>query len=166
MLKEVIEKASVNELIITEIVLNLELQRMMIKENLDKISLLLFKIAIEGQTYKIYEQIPITIFQETAFHRIVKTHFRNPVKLSECLMEILSPNSVILKTLSTLNRPNKTQEADNLLKAVQNLYKFVILGDLQGWFGFLREIWNAHEKRKDSEGRSNYLTIIKNLAYT
>jgi len=164
-LKKVIEKSPINELIIAEIALNLELQQMMIEENLDKISLLLFKISPEGQTYKIYEQIPITIFRENMFYRIAEKYFHDPIKISKHLMAILSPNNVILETLSTLNRATKAQEADNLLKAVQNLYKFVILGDLQGWFSFLREMWNAHEKRKNSEGRSKYLTLIKSLAY-
>lgn len=168
-LRKIIGKSSLNELIITEIALNVELQNMMVKENLDKLSLLLFKIAPEGaplpQTYKIYEQIPITVFRETVFYRIAEKHFHDPVKLSERLSEILSPDGVVLTTLSTLNRQNKAEEADNTLKAIQNLYRFVILGDLQGWFGFLRELWNAHEKKKDNKGRSKYLGLIRDFAY-
>ena len=164
-LREIIGKSSLSELIITEIGLNVELQNMMVRENLDKMSLILFKIAPEGQTYKIYEQIPITIFRETIFYKISEKHFRDPMKLSERLSEVLSPDGIVLKTLSTLNRQNKAEEADNVLKAIQNLYKFIILGDLQGWFGFLRELWNAHEKRKDSKGRSKYLSLIMNFAY-
>lgn len=164
-LREIIGKSSFNELIITEIVLNIELQNMMVKENLDKVSLLLFKIAPEGQTYKIYEQIPITVFRETAFYKIAEKHFRDPVKLSERLSEVLSPDGIVLKTLSALNRQNKAEEADNVLKAIQNLYRFVILGDLQGWFGFLRELWNAHEKKKDNKGRSKYFGLIRDFAY-
>jgi len=55
------------------------------------------------------------------------------------LSEALSPNKTILKALASLNAKNKLSEADNVLKVVQELYRFVIFGDAQGWFGFVRE---------------------------
>jgi hypothetical protein len=57
-LEKVISRYPLNELMAIELALNLEIRRLMDSENLEKLSLLLFKIAPEGQTYKIYETLP------------------------------------------------------------------------------------------------------------
>ena len=46
--------------------------------------------------------------------------------------------------------PDKTifkfDEADNILRAILELYRFTILSDAQGWFGFVKELGNCYSK--------------------
>jgi len=71
-LEKVISRYPLNELIAIELALNLEIRRLMDSENLDKLSLLLFKIALEGNTYKIYETLPLEIYRTMPFHTIAE----------------------------------------------------------------------------------------------
>lgn len=168
--RKILSRSTLNELLLTEITLNVELQRLMENENLEKVSLLLFKIAPEGQTYKIYEQISLTIYRNPAFYRIAEKYSHNAISFCEQLGRAVS-SDVILRTLSSLNTKNKHSEADNILKAIQMLYRFVVLGDPQGWFGFLRELHNSHAKLvNSSDGRErrraeNYLRLVKSISY-
>jgi len=89
---------------------------------------------------------------------------RSAAQILEILSsEVLRPDGLILVRLSSLLKPRKEDEADNLLKARQYLYRFLILGEASGWFGFLRELTSAHEKRKDQRGFSPYLPILAKL---
>ena len=162
-LRETYSRTSFNEIALMEIALNLELQELMNMYNLDKISFVLFKIAREGQTYKIYEQIPIKLYRKIAFRDLIEKHFKNPDELIKRLVKIFknkneSPYYVIWRALSSFNR-QKSDEADNVLKAMQGLYRFVILGDLQGYYQFTREIMNCYEKTNNN----NYLEILKRM---
>ncbi len=167
-LRSLLSNSTLNELLLVELTLNLELQRLMERENLDKVSLILFKVAPEGQTYKIYEQIPITVHRNPAFYTIAERYFRDAAAFCEKLGKALTSDA-ILKTLASMNRKNKYSEADNVLKAIQMIYRFVVLGDTQGWFGFLREMHNAYSKlANSSDGRErkrakNYLNLVKFL---
>jgi len=170
-LREILGKSTITELIMLEVLLSVEVQNLMIEENLDKISLVLFKIAPEGQTYKIYEQIPITIFKKPKFYRVIEKYIGDPQRFCEKLSEALNPNRTLFKALASLNAKNKFSEADNVLKAVQELYRFVVLGDTQGWFGFVRELWNCYSKLANSSDRwernrsKDYIKIVRDLAY-
>ncbi len=169
-LREVYSRTSFNEIALMEITLNLELQELMNMYNLDKISFVLFKIALEGgQTYKIYEQIPIKLYRKIAFRDLIEKHFKNPDELIRRLVKIFknkneSPYYVIWRALSSFNR-QKSDEADNVLKAMQGLYRFVILGDLQGYYQFTREIMNCYEKTKNERKTDSerYLQILRSL---
>jgi len=168
-LSSVLERSTLNELLLLEILLSVELQKLMDQEQLDKISLMLFKIAPEGQTYKIYEQIPMTIFRKPSFYQVINKYFRDPKEFCKKISEVLAPDRVIFKAIASLNTRNKLSEADNALKAIQELYRFVILGDPRGWFGFIRELQNCYSKLANSpDGRERsrakeYLGILRSL---
>jgi hypothetical protein len=166
-LSEVLNKTTLNELILLEIYLNAEIRRLMEERNLDKISLILFKISPEGQTYKVYELIPITIYrEEQLFHEIVKRYFKNPEKFLENLSNALNPDSVIFDALKNLN---KYDEANDVLKAIYGLYRFIVLGNAEGWYEFIREMTNAYRKLENStkpqEKRryKEYIGIVKSF---
>ena len=167
-LSEAINRTTMNEAILLEVYLNIEIRRLMEKENLDKISTILFKIAPEGQTYKIYEQILITVYRESQeFYEVVRKYFKNPEEFLERLSSILDPNGVVFDALRNIN---KYDEANNILRAVQGLYTFIVLGDVSGWYVFLREMNNACRKlensTKASEKRrhSKYVEVLKALS--
>ncbi|RLE55166.1 MAG: hypothetical protein DRJ30_04220 [Candidatus Methanomethylicota archaeon] len=160
-LRQILKSYQSAELLLTELLVNTRIQDLIIRENLGKVSLALFRVAHEGQTYKIYEVIPISLYRESSFYRVASEYFRNPMQLASQLSKVLSPSEAILKNLSN----PKAEENSNLIRAVNGLYRFVILGNMQGWFDFLRELWNAHEKRKDKSGGSIYLKLLKMLSY-
>jgi len=150
-LEKVISRYPLNELMAIELALNLEIRRLMDSENLDKLSLLLFKIAPEGQTYKIYETLPLEIYRITPFYTIAEKYFGNAEKFIEKLSHALAPDKIIMEALSSLSKKNRYSEAENVLMAIQNLYRFVMLGDAQGFFGFLQKLDEARKKLENSK---------------
>ncbi|WEU40298.1 MAG: hypothetical protein OdinLCB4_007470 [Candidatus Odinarchaeum yellowstonii] len=165
-LKEILEKIYLNELIFLELLLNLEIANKMRKSNLNKFSTILFKIKREGPTYKIYEVIPITVFDKIVFNEKIRDYFRDRIdSFIEAVRSFLT-NSSVLNSLASLNKGKKRDEADNILKAVQSLYKFIIVGDGWGLYNFVRELWAASEKaEKDHNSRKAYLQLIKRIPY-
>jgi len=152
-LEKVISRYPLNELMAIELALNLEIRRLMDSENLDKLSLLLFKIAPEGQTYKIYETLPLEIYRITPFYTIAEKYFGNAEKFIEKLSHALAPDKIIMEALSSLSKKNRYSEAENVLMAIQNLYRFVMLGDAQGFFGFLQKLDEARKKLENSKDK-------------
>ncbi|MEM2748431.1 MAG: hypothetical protein QXX53_05090 [Archaeoglobaceae archaeon] len=150
MLSEIIARHYSHELLIAEVALNLEIRDLLKKENLDKVSLMLFKISPEGQTYKIYEIVPLEFFSDTRLDAISK-YFRDQEKLIETLREVVSPRSILLEALASMNRKNRYAEAENILVAIQGLYRFVVLGDAQGFQEFMQKLSEAVRKLENSE---------------
>lgn len=147
-LKRVIEISPINEVLFLELIFNIELHKLMENENLDKVSLTIIKLAQEGQTYKIYEEVPITIFRTISFSEKVKEHFKDYNRFLESLSQFLL-NENVNRALRSFYKQQKMDEANKILSAIQNLYRFIIFGDLQGYSNFIRELWEAHEIVKD-----------------
>ena len=163
--------ASPGEIAIMELALNLKLQEEMNKYNLDKVSFMLFRIAREGNTYKIYEQIPLTLYRRIVFRDIVEKYFKNPERFIKKLSKIFEekdkkPYFRLWNALRSLSRQQPESEASNVLSAIMNLYRFVILGDPQGYYQFLRELHNCYRKA-ETEGNEkkseDYRRIIDRL---
>ena len=171
-LREIYQRVSSNEVAITELALNLKFQELLSRHNLDKISFTLFKIALEGNTYKIYEQIPIRVYRKIAFAEVVERYFRNSDDFVKRLSEIFdkSKNRRLWDALKNKDSPNYP-EGDNVLKAMQGLYRFVILGDLQGYYQFVREIFNCYriyerpKNREEEKIRDYYRSILERLGW-
>ncbi|MFN3384834.1 MAG: hypothetical protein ACK401_08080 [Archaeoglobaceae archaeon] len=149
-LNKIISKHYSNELLLTEVALNVEVQNLLKKEKLDKISLSLFRISPEGQTYKIYEVVPLDFFKETRFEAFSK-YFRDQEKLIGSLRKILLPEGILLEALSSMNKKNRYSEAENILVAINGLYRFVVLGDVEGFYEFTRKIGEAIRKLENSD---------------
>ncbi|MGC8912006.1 MAG: hypothetical protein ACP5K8_08015 [Nitrososphaeria archaeon] len=164
-IKETLSYSQSNEIILLELMLNMKIHELMRNENLEKISTVLFKICPEGQTYKVYEVIPLTMFRDTIFNYKVKEYFGDRYEDFIEAVQTFLKDKYVRKALLSLNSKRKSDESDNILYAVQHLYKFVTLGDIQGLYNFLREIWNAHEKTKDKYASNPYLTILKYFPY-
>jgi hypothetical protein len=58
-----------------------------------------------------------------------------------------------MEALSSLNKKKRYNEAENVLTAIQNLYRFVMLGDAQGFFGFLQKLDEARKKLEKSKDK-------------
>jgi len=169
--KEYISSAVCSEVLLFELMLNTKLQELVLKEGLDKVSLILFRVAIEGQTYKVYEILPVTVYKNSVFSEKLETYTRNPQKFIQYIEKILDPErSVIIKALSSMSGEGRLfVEANNVLLAVQSLYKFVTFGSIESLYISIRELLNAYEKTKNepqSKNRSKeYLELAKDFSY-
>jgi len=149
-LRESYLRTRFNEVVLTELFLTLKIQELLNRYNLDKISFNLFKVVREGQTYKIYEQIPIVLYRKITFKEVAERCFRNPDIFIRRLNKIFEEKENILwGALRSLNTDNKFDEADNTLRAMMYLYRFVILGDPQGYYQFIRELHNCYRKTEN-----------------
>ncbi len=161
---QIMTKYPSNELLITELALNLRLSDTMIRNSLDKVDLFLIKLASEGQTYKVYEQIPITVVRNPPFYKI--SSIRDPNRLRTTLWEIVDPGrSRLIWSVASIGKRNQRSEANNALRALLYLYRFVILGDPQGLFEFARELNSCYRICEASKGKgcSTYLEYLRNL---
>lgn len=153
-LSDVFSRAFTEELLIAELLANVRIRERLEESGaIEGVSMLLFKIAQEGQTYKIYEQIPTIVY---------KRGRHEPLRI---ISDILDPKDLILERLK--NRENI--EYSNLLAAIIGLYRFVVLDDKQGLLIMLREIHNAYHKvRTDEKLRrisQRYERLIRELSH-
>ncbi|MEM2294128.1 MAG: hypothetical protein QXX41_12720 [Nitrososphaerota archaeon] len=150
-LARIIGKYFSEELIIVEILVNIVLQEELNRCNIEKLSLILARIAHEGQTYKIYQLIPITV--------------RRSKIPPEVLHEVISPDGVILSRMSR----RENIEYNNLILAVNGLYRYVVLSDPQGLFMMIRELHNAYHKVLNDPKLKNivdrYKTLLTKLSH-
>jgi len=152
-------RSRINEVLLVELSTNISLIEKMIEGNIDKLSLLLFKVNPEGQTYKIYEKIPLTVYENPVFLKILERFGKPSDRIVRRLNDALKPNSVMFKALATPTRP----EHENVLKAVLGLHKFITAEDAQGWFIFLRELVNATLKCERESDRRDYNFILSGM---
>ncbi|MCM8803226.1 MAG: hypothetical protein NC827_07975 [Candidatus Omnitrophica bacterium] len=165
LVKDVISFSQFNEILLLELTLNTKIHESLENENLDKISTLMFKICPEGQTYKIYEVVPITLFKDALFNYKVKEYFKGRHEIFLEAVQNFLHNENVRRALSSLNSRKKMDEADNILSAIQNLYKFITFGDIQGYLTFTRNIFVAHDKTKNEQGSSPYLPLLVRFPY-
>jgi hypothetical protein len=162
-----INSAICNEVLSFELMLNTTLQKLVLQENLNKISLVLFRVAMEGgQTYKLYEILPITIYGNSVFNEKVEAYIRRPQEFITCVERMLDPKGVIIRALNSISRGKPFIEANNVLSFILYLYRFVTFGSIESLYASIRELLNAYEKtKKESQDRSEvYLALMKHLS--
>jgi len=145
--EELIAKHFSEELLITEIIVSARIQEILHRYNVSGVSMLLVKLAQEGQTYKIYEYVPLTVYK------------RAELEQYKILDEILSSNSVVLERL----RKRDNVEYNNLVLAIVGLYRYVVLGDKQGMLTMVRELHNAYAKVRSDEKLKKYAAQYKRI---
>lgn len=167
-LTEVLSKVSHGELILLELQINAGIYKVMKEKGLDYISLNLFKIDREGQTYKVYEHIPIDQYKEPFFLRSIERYIKDKERFLEELTEILDPKGNIISAIGSMGTRRSYTEADNAFRAVISLYRFIFLGDPQGLFQFHRELMNCYAKlrggtKAEAKRASHYQWILSRL---
>ncbi len=139
--------------ILLEILLNIKIQRELTVNNLDKISLILFRMQLEKYLVpKIYEKVPIEIYRNQMFVELLARYSKEPYRLLGRLYNLLD-NDIFRKSLLNEDR----EEHQNAIRAVYHLYKFITCSDAMSLYNFVRELHNIHQKVKDE----NYKKIIR-----
>jgi len=140
-LKDILDYAQLSpEALIIETLLNLSFIEALEKNNLDKVSLMLFRIDHEGQTYKIYEQIPIYIYRRYLAYEILDKYFSKKEEFCNEVIKQLNKNGIIGKSLisyigakeekdaqkkgKSKKRSEEVKEGPALLRAIKELYRF------------------------------------------
>jgi len=91
-------------------------------------------------------------------------YFKDPDEFVRRLSKIIR-NEMLLEALKSLNN-KKLKEADNVLRAMLNLYRFIVLGDLQGYYQFVKELSNCYRmltEEKELRRREEYMRILSSL---
>ena len=169
-LKDILDYAQLSpESLIIETLLNLSFIEALEKNNLDKVSLILFRIDHEGQTYKIYEQIPIYIYRRYLAYEILDKYFSKKEEFCKEISEALNKNGIIGKSLIRYIRGGEAKEGPTLLRAIKFLYRFIVFADASGLFEFLRNLQDAvnilRTENKRLDDMKRYLELITKIEY-
>ena len=185
-LKDILDYAQLSpEALIIETLLNLSFIEALEKNNLDKVSLMLFRIDHEGQTYKIHEQIPIYIYRRFLAYEILDKYFSKKEEFCNEVIKQLNKNGLIGKSLISYIGAKQRKEAQKkgkskkqreevkegpaLLRAIKELYRFVVFADASGLFGFLRNLQYAvnilRTENKRLDDMKKYAELISKIEY-
>ncbi len=150
-LAEIIRRKYSEELIIVESLLNAKIQSLLSRHNVKSIMLTLLKLAREGQTYKIYQYLPLALYQRAA------------PELWQGLSKILDPQGVILSRLAK----SDNVEHSHLVSMILGIYRYVVLGDRWGLYAALRELYDAYRKigsdERAKDATQRYLRLLQSL---
>ncbi|MEM3480521.1 MAG: hypothetical protein QW576_02410 [Candidatus Korarchaeum sp.] len=149
LLMETLEASVMSEIMTLEVMLSSAIRAELRKRNLDMVGFNVFRISPEGQTYKVYETIPLTVYANPMFYQVLLRRRINAEGVCEALQEALSPNKAIMKALASFNSPKKLSEADSVLRGVLALYRFITLADTYYLFQFLRYLSEARAILRD-----------------
>jgi hypothetical protein len=167
-LKDILDYAQLSpESLIIETLLNLSFIETLEKSNLDKISLILFRIDHEEQTYKIYDQLPIYVYKKSLTYEILNKYFSKKEEFCNEISKTLNKNGIIGKSLINYIKGDEVKEAPALLRAIKELYRFVVFADASGLFGFLRNLQDAvnilRTENKRLDDMKKYVELISKI---
>jgi hypothetical protein len=167
-LKDILDYAQLSpESLIIETLLNLSFIEALEKSNLDKISLILFRIDHEEQTYKIYDQLPIYVYKKSLTYEILNKYFSKKEEFCNEISKTLNKNGIIGKSLINYIKGDEVKEAPALLRAIKELYRFVVFADASGLFGFLRNLQDAvnilRTENKRLDDMKKYVELISKI---
>jgi len=168
LLSETLRSSALSEVIVLEVMLSSKIRAKLSKANLDKVDFMIFKISPEGgQTYKIYETVPLTVYASPFFYEKLAGSIKEPERLCEIIWKAISQKDGAI--VEALDPKNKFDEADKVLNGVLSLYRFVTLADFQYLTQFLRcmrEACDVLGDKKEAAWRlRKYEEIQKELSY-
>ena len=163
-LKEILRSRVPEEVVILKTLIDLSLQDLLSKYEIDYLSLQLYVIAREGNTFKIYSKIPLTIYSRPYYLEVLRETVRDPEKLVEALEEALKPGSPLINAIQRLALKQKPVDSTHALTAIRELHRFISSGDLDGLYGFLRELETA-KKVLEQEGDKRSIQQAKKYEY-
>jgi hypothetical protein len=163
-LAELLKQTHMEEALALELVTNIELIKILRENDINKLSLSLVKISPEGQTYKIYEYIPLYLNSETPFIDLLSKFFSETDNALKYLASAIDPRHYLLRATSAKEAKN-WPEKDHAIKAVLALYRLVSLNDASGlrdYANYLRLASDALRGSKDKKSitRQNYYEYL------
>ncbi|MCD6487630.1 MAG: hypothetical protein J7K21_00190 [Desulfurococcales archaeon] len=170
-LREILKRPIPEELLLLKILLDTGLIAELRRLDIDHIAFQLYRIVVEGQTYKIYNTVPIILYSMPYYLDLLNRIARDGEKLVESLRKALDTKSPIIRAIYSFHIDNKYPEADHMVSAIHELYRLIALGDPSGLYGFMRELETASKaleesSEEDSRNRARqYRRIIKEISY-
>jgi len=169
-LAETLKNTHMEEAIALQLSLNLKIADILREYDIDRLTLSLVKLSSEGQTYKIYEHIPLTLSSETPFISSLSTIFTEIDEVLSYLAKAVDPHGYLLKATSAKEARNWS-EKDYAIKAILALHRLVSIGDVSGLRDYARylelavRILQGAEDRKSAIRRSYYEKLLRKIAY-
>ncbi len=170
-LREVLQRPVFDELLLLEILLDTSLVSELKKLDIDHLSFQLYRVVSEGQTYKIYNILPITLYSKPYYIDLLDRVARDRDGLLDSLRKALDTRGPILRAIYSFHTDNKYVEADHMVSAVRELYRLIISSEPDGLYGFLREIEasatvleNSRDERERGRAKQ-YRRILREISY-
>jgi len=121
----------VEEALLLDIAVNANLPKVLEERGLEAVNFSVLKISPEGQTFKEYEYIPVTLTRTPVVLKVVQKYSSKPEKIMECLSEAANPENSLVRATG-----QDWPDSAHALNAILSLHRFVSLGDLQGLSNF------------------------------
>ena len=163
-LREILRTRLPEEAIILRTLIDLSIQDMLARYEIEYLSLQLYVIAREGNTFKIYNKIPLTLYAHPYYIEVLRNITSDPEKLLEAIQEALEPKSPLITALQSLDTINKSPDASHALNAVRELYRFISSGSLDALYAFLRELEMAG-KVLEQDGSPKSIRLAEKYKY-
>jgi len=169
-LRDILKAYVPEEVVILSTLLDLSLIYELRNNELDHISFQIYRVVVEGNTYKVYNTTALTIYSRPYYLDVIERMIRNSEKIVEILSEALSGRSVIIQALRSLAYDNVYPEANHVLSGIHELYRLITFGDPNGFYGFLREletVCKVLEAKDDSASKARlkqYKRILNNIS--
>ncbi|MCD6323569.1 MAG: hypothetical protein J7L55_00435 [Desulfurococcales archaeon] len=155
---EVLPLAFIRHALLARAILDVDLMNALRRTNLDRLDLKVVRLHVEGNTYKVYAEIPLTI-----------TAYRNG-KFSELLPKLskhVTADSPIIKCIvklvqkgTGLKGVKPCDENDEILKAIDNLYRFAALNDAEALYNYVKSLEEA-AKILEAQGDPQEMKKVK-----
>ncbi|MCD6470501.1 hypothetical protein J7L29_06860, partial [Candidatus Bathyarchaeota archaeon] len=169
-LAETLKNTHMEEAIALQLSLNLKIANILREYDIDRLKLSLVKISSEGQTYKIYEHVPLTLSSETPFISSLSTIFTEIDEVLGYLAKAVDPHGYLLRATSAKEARN-WPEKDYAVKAMLALHRLASMGDVSGLRDYARylelavKILQGAEDGKSAIRRSYYEKLLRKIAY-
>jgi len=169
-LAETLKNTHMEEAIALQMSLNLKIANILREYDIDRLKLSLVKISSEGQTYKIYEHVPLTLSSETPFISSLSTIFTEIDEVLGYLAKAVDPHGYLLRATSAKEARN-WPEKDYAVKAMLALHRLASMGDVSGLRDYARylelavKILQGAEDGKSAIRRSYYEKLLRKIAY-
>jgi len=136
-LREILSKTErlPSELITLSVLLDISIIELMEKENIREASFRLVRISKEGNTYKVYEDIPISLFTT-----------QRPYQNKELLRNLEKALGFLINPVSKFTKGQDSKgDGYHAYMAVRYLYSYITTESLEYLTYFYRELHTAHE---------------------
>ena len=168
-LAETLKNTYMEEAIVLQLSFNLKIANILREYDIDRLRLSLVKVSSEGQTYKIYEHIPLTLSSETPFISSLSTIFNEIDEALGYLAKAVNPHGYLLK--ATSKEARNWPEKDYAIKAILALHRLASIGDVSGLRDYARylelavKILQGAEDKKAAIRRIYYEKLLREIAY-
>ncbi len=139
--------------LLARVMLDLKIRDAIKTTNLRRLYLKLVRLHVEGNTYKVYDEVPIAVTAaEDAESRELISKLSHQLSSKSPLVQCLS--RFVWKGMG-MKGVNLCEETDHLVRAVEYLYRFIALSDWEAIYHYVKELEEAARLLESQGGPSS-----------